>query len=439
MKWKSEPRPQSKHSGCSNDSEPVAHWQRAWAKPAFSGYGSRMDAPSVLLEEARDHQPDAITLRRALHERPEIGLDLPITRELVEEALGGLPLQVRRCTTTSGLIVDLEGGRPGPTVLLRADMDALPMPEDSGVEFASRHDGAMHACGHDLHTAMLVGAAKMLSDRKADLAGRVRFMFQPGEEGFHGARYMLEDGLLDGIDRLATSFAIHVFAVMPSGHLATKGGSLMASSDTFSIVVTGRGGHGSAPHQALDPIPVACEIVGALQTMVTRRIDAFDPSVVSVTKITAGTTTNVIPETAEIVGTIRAVSERTRAAVQDHLRRVAEKIAEAHDMSADVDITFGYPVTVNHEADAERALGVARTVLGAGGTTLMRNPVMGAEDWSYVLQKTNGAMAFLGAMPAGIDPRTAHANHSNRVVYDESAMVQGMALYTAVALEHLAA
>lgn len=396
-----------------------------------------MDAPAALLEEARDLLDEAVSLRRAMHERPEIGLDLPITRELVEEALGGLPLNVRRCTTTSGLIVDLEGARPGPTVLLRADMDALPMPEDTGVPFSSRHEGRMHACGHDLHTAMLVGAAKLLATRRAELAGRVRFMFQPGEEGYHGARHMLEDGLLDGIDQLATSFAVHVFAVMPSGHVATKGGPLMASSDTFRIVVTGRGGHASSPHHALDPIPVACEIVTAIQTAVTRRVDVFDPGVISVTRINSGTTVNVIPEQAELLGTIRAISERTRSALHGHLRRIAEGVAAAHGTGIDVDITFGYPVTVNHEGPAEQALGIARSVLGAERTHLMRNPVMGAEDWSYVLQQTSGAMAFLGAMPPGIDPAQAHANHSNRVVYDEAAMVPGMALYTAVALAHL--
>ncbi len=397
-----------------------------------------MDAPSALLDEARDLLDEAVTLRRAMHERPEVGLDLPITRELVEAALDGLPVTVRRCTTTSGLIVDLHGNRPGPTVLLRADMDALPMPEDTGLDFSSRHDGRMHACGHDLHTAMLVGAAKLLSGRRDELAGRVRFMFQPGEEGYHGARFMLEDGLLDGIDELAVTFAVHVFAIMPSGHVATKGGPLMASSDTFRIVVTGRGGHGSSPHQAIDPIPVACEIVTAIQTAVTRRIDVFDPGVITVTKITSGTTVNVIPEQAELMGTIRAVSERTRNALHAQLQRVAEGVAAAHGTAVDVDVTFGYPVTVNHQGSAEHALGVARSLLGADRTHLMRNPVMGAEDWSYVLQRTPGAMAFLGAMPDGIDPSTAHANHSNRVVYDEAAMVPGMALYSAVALAHLA-
>jgi hippurate hydrolase len=284
---------------------------------------------------------------------------------------------------------------------------------------------------------MLVGAAKLLSSRRSELAGSVRFMFQPGEEGYHGARFMLEDGLLDGIGELATSFAIHVFAVMPSGHIATKGGPLMASSDTFRIVVSGRGGHASSPHHAIDPVPVACEIVTALQSAIARRVDVFDPGVLSVTKITAGTTTNVIPETAELLGTIRAVSERTRSAVHGHLQRVAEGIAAAHGAEAAVELTRGYPVTVNHEGPAERALGVARGLLGADRTHLMRNPVMGAEDWSYVLQQAPGAMAFLGAMPPGIDPSTAHANHSNRVVYDEAAMVPGMALYAAVALDHL--
>jgi amidohydrolase len=396
-----------------------------------------MDTSADLLEEAREHFESAVALRRKMHAHPEVGLELPITRELVEDALADLPVSIKHSTSTSGLVVDLQGSKPGPTVLLRADMDALPMPEDTEHEFASVHDNRMHACGHDLHTAMLVGAVKMLSAHKNDLAGSVRFMFQPGEEGYHGARFMLEDGLLNDVKELATAFAVHVFAVAPSGFVSSKSGALMASSDSFTVTVMGKGGHAAMPSSAIDPIPIACEIVMAIQAMITRRIDVFDPGLVTVGKITAGTTSNVIPETAEILGTIRAVSERTRSSIHDNIRLVATKVAEAHGATADVALTLGYPVTVNHNIATDRMLGIARSTLGDSNIRVMNNPVMGSEDWSYVLQQTPGSMAFLGACPEGIDPRNAHGNHSNRVMYNEAAMIPGMALYSAVALDHL--
>ncbi|HNJ96904.1 MAG TPA: M20 family metallopeptidase, partial [Ilumatobacteraceae bacterium] len=325
----------------------------------------------TLREEAREMLDDVVELRRTLHRWPELGNDLPITRENVLGALEGLPLQITQHQTTSGIAAVLEGGKPGPTVLLRGDMDALPLHEDTDLDFESRVDGAMHACGHDTHTAMLVGAARLLSARRADIPGRVLFMFQPGEEGFGGAEFMLDEGLLDVPSRpdgsespVTGAYALHVTANLPSGWIATRQGPVMASADQMLITVTGRGGHASQPHQALDPIPIACEIVQALQTMVTRTIDVFDPTVVTVGRITAGTTNNVIPETAVIEGTIRAVSERTRSKVRDGIRRVAEGVSAAHDAQVTIDFHDGYPVTVNNPGSADFALDVAGEILG---------------------------------------------------------------------------
>jgi hippurate hydrolase len=400
---------------------------------------------STLQEEARDLLDETVALRRTLHQWPELGNDLPVTRENVLAALDGLPLGITLHETTSGIAALLDGGKPGPTVLLRGDMDALPMPEDTGLEFQSKIDGAMHACGHDTHTAMLVGAAKLLSARRAELPGRVLFMFQPGEEGFGGAEFMLDEGLLelpalaDGSESPVTgAYALHITSNLPSGWIAAKGGSIMASADTMHITVTGRGGHASQPHAALDPIPIACEIVQALQTMVTRTIDVFDPSVVTVGRISAGTTNNVIPETAFIEGTIRAVSERTRTKVRDGIRRVAEGVASAHDAQVSVEFRDGYPVTVNNPGSADFSLGVARELLGANSVIEMPNPVMGAEDFSYVLNRVPGAMMFLGGTPMDRDLSKAAPNHSNRVYFDEAAMVQGMSVYSAMAIRHLA-
>jgi len=396
-------------------------------------------------EQARDLQDHAVKLRRALHEWPELGNHLPVTRDRVLESIEGLPLDVTVHESTSGVVAILEGSRPGPTMLLRGDMDALPMPEDTGVEFASRVDGCMHACGHDTHTAMLSSAAHLLSSRRDEIAGRVLFMFQPGEEGHHGARFMLEEGLLDvppasdgSASPVDAAFALHITSALPSGWVSTRGGPAMAASDTVTVRITGKGGHASEPHRALDPIPVACEIVTALQTMVTRSVDVFDPAVVTIGRISAGTTVNVIPETAEIEGTIRTTSERTRARVHDGIRRVAEGVAAAHGCECDVEVVLGYPVTTNDDAFAEFSLEVAAEVAGADHTVRLPNPVMGAEDFSYVLQQVPGAMAFLGGTPLDRNPATAAPNHSNRVMFDEAAMITGTTLYAAAALRHLA-
>lgn len=395
--------------------------------------------PAGILEQANDIFDDTVTLRRELHKWPELGNYLPRTRDAVLAALEGLPLDITLHETTSGIAAMLTGDKPGDTVLIRGDMDALPMPEDTSLDFKSNVENAMHACGHDTHTSMLVGAAKLLSARKTDITGRVLFMFQPGEEGFNGASEMLGEGLLDvGTESPITgAYAIHSASNIPGGFLGLKGGTIMASSDSMTITVKGRGGHGSAPHFTLDPVPVACEIVQALQTLVTRRVDVFDPGVITVTQIHTGTTSNVIPETAMINGTIRAVSERTRSLLHDGLRRVAEGIASAHGMEAEVDLHIGYDVTVNNEDKASFAADVATAVSGDRNVRIMDHPVMGAEDFSYVLNRVPGAMMFLGLMPEGMDIMKAAPNHSNRAIYEETQMRRGIAVYSSLALRHL--
>lgn len=230
---------------------------------------------------------------------------------------------------------------------------------------------------------------------------------------------------------------MHITSNLPTGWIASKGGSIMASADQMLITIVGRGGHASQPHAALDPIPIACEIVQALQTMVTRTIDVFDPTVVTVGRISAGTTNNIIPETAVIEGTIRAISERTRAKVRDGIRRVAEGVSAAHDAQVIIEFHDGYPVTVNNPGSADFALDVAAEVVGAKATVRLPNPVMGAEDFSYVLNRVPGAMVFLGGTGTDRNPATAAPNHSNRVMFDEAAMVNGVAVYSAMALRHL--
>jgi len=392
-----------------------------------------------LLSEADAVLPDVIDLRRRLHRHPELGLELPRTQQAVLDALDGCNVEVLEGNAVTSVVADLHGDASDGqrVVLLRGDMDALPMPEDTGLEFASAVDGVMHACGHDAHTAMLVGAARVLARRRDRVSGTVRFAFQPGEEGHHGARYMIEEGLLRRPDVDAV-FALHVSPNLPSGTIWTKPGALMASADVLRIVVTGKGGHASTPYLANDPMPVAAEIVQALQVVVTRRINTFDPVVVTVTKIRAGTTNNVIPETVEMEGTLRAVSDAGRNQAVDAMTRLIEGVAGAHDMTAELHVEQGYPVTTNDDRFAAFTLGVAERLLGGDAAGAMPAPVMGAEDFSYVLRERPGAMAFLGACPAGEHPAHAHSCHSNRMQIDEDAMRAGVAMYAAVALEYLA-
>ena len=375
--------------------------------------------------------PEAVALRRAIHAEPELGLDLPKTTAKVKAALAGLPLELREGPSTSGVLAILRGPANGRTVLLRGDMDALPLTEDTGLPFSSRHEGAMHACGHDTHVAMLAGAARALCEHRDRLTGSVMFMFQPGEEGHHGARFMLEDGLIDPLPDAA--FALHISPNMPKGVIASRGGPLLASSDKIRIKIKGKGGHASMPQDAVDPIPVACEIVMALQTFVTRRLSVSDPAVITIARIESGTTDNIIPEFARLWGTMRTLSERTREVGLEGIRRIATNIALAHGAEAEVNIDRGFPVTVNDGRVVDLAETTAKRLFGEDGWIRMTHPLMGAEDFSYILQKAPGAMAFLGGSPEGGDFRTCCALHSNRMMIDETVMARGIAMHCAMA------
>ena len=392
-----------------------------------------------LLAAAQGLLADTVDLRRDLHRHPEIGNDLPITRAIILQALEGLPLELNLHETTSGITAVLRGGRPGETVLLRGDMDALAMPEDTGLDFASEHQGAMHACGHDLHTSMVVGAAKLLSSVKDDLEGTVVFMFQPGEEGHAGAKLMLEEGLLDSSgDRPTGAFAIHVSTRFATGTVNHRPGPQMASADEVHITVSGRGGHASTPYLSLDPVPIAAEIVLAVETAITRRINVFDPGVITFGSMQAGTTNNVTPETAHLIGTIRAFSDTTRTELLAILERVSTNVAAAHTAEATVDFTPWYPVSVNDAEFTAFVTEVAVALVGEELVTPLPTPTMSAEDWSYVMNEVPGTMSFLGACLPELVPGESPGNHSNRVVFNEDSMVTGIALYSAVALRHLA-
>jgi hippurate hydrolase len=334
----------------------------------------------------------------------------------------------------------LRGGQPGTTVLLRGDMDALPVTERTGLPYASQVDGAMHACGHDLHTTMLAGAARLLAAHRNDFAGNVIFMFQPGEEGYFGARLMIEEGVLDAAgERPAAAYALHVTAADErAGIITAKPGPMLAGADVLTVTVRGRGGHGSAPHRAADPIPAACEMVTTLQTFVTRHFDVFDPVVITVGSFHAGTTDNVIPDDATFQATIRTFSAVHRARVKEGTVRLAREVAAAHGLTADVDYMDGYPVTVNHAAETAFAEHAATALFGRDRFHPMANPITGAEDFSYVLDRVPGAFLFLGACPPDRAPETAAYNHSAEAVFDDAVLSDGAALYAELALRRLA-
>jgi len=391
------------------------------------------------LDEAQALLPAAVALRRRIHQKPELGLDLPLTTEAVLDGLKGLDVGIARGPSTSGLIVTLSGAKPGRTLLLRGDMDALSMPEETGLAYASEFPGRMHACGHDSHTAMLVQAVHLLHRHRDELAGTVKFMFQPGEEGHGGARIMIQDGLLDADPKPDGAFALHIWPNAKAGAIVGKPGPMLASADTWTITIKGSGGHASMPHDAIDPIPVTFEIGLALQTLVTRRIDVFDPVVLTCGKVTAGTANNVIPETAEMVGTLRATSEAARERAHEGNRRIATNVAAAHLCEANVAIRRGYPVTVNDHEFVDFARAVAIELLGAENYIDRRAPLMGAEDFSYVLQRMPGCMMFLGVMPDGHDGHDHVAPcHSNRMVLNEECMAVGIAMHASVAHRFLA-
>ncbi|MGV3553729.1 MAG: M20 metallopeptidase family protein [Croceibacterium sp.] len=392
-----------------------------------------------LLEDSRAIADRIVSLRRAIHSEPELGLETPRTLAKVKAELADLPLEWREGPSCTGAVAVLNPGKTGRSVLLRGDMDALPMDELTGLDFASTIPGRMHACGHDTHTAMLAGAARVLSARADELAGEVRFMFQPGEEGYHGARFMLDDGLLGGGTHGPlpdAAFALHIMPNAPHGTIGGRAGTLLAAADMIEIAVVGRGGHASMPHDTRDPVPVACEIVMALQAMVTRRFDAAEAVVVTISQLDAGSAHNIVPDCATLKGTMRTLTPEKRTAVQADIRRLATNIAAAHDCLADVTITEGFPPTINDARAVELAEAVAT---GLGGPFLrLESPIMGAEDFSYVLEKVPGAMCFLGVAAEGADWKSCCSIHSSRMMVDESVLPRGTAFLAGCASTFLA-
>jgi amidohydrolase len=393
---------------------------------------------SDFLSEARGIQNDLAVVRRHIHQEPEIGLDLPKTQAKILAALDGLGLEISTGRSLSSVTAVLRGGKSEKTVLLRADMDALPVTELADLPYKSQIDGVMHACGHDLHVAMLIGAAKLLTKNKSKLNGDVVFMFQPGEEGFDGAGHMIKEGVLSASGRKAdATYGLHVMSSsIPTGSFTTKPGTMMASSDELHVTVVGMGGHGSQPHTAKDPIPVAAEMVSALQLLITRSFSAFDPVVITVGQFHAGTKANIIPDTAEFQATIRTFSAENRSRIQIEAVRLCKSIAEGYGLKAEVKVVEQYPVTVNNDAHAQFLGNVAAELFGSEGYMDMPNPIAGAEDYSRVLEEVPGSYAFLGAS-VDQDFTKSEVNHSPRAMFDDAVLYRGTALLSELAVRSL--
>jgi hippurate hydrolase len=366
-----------------------------------------------------------IALRRDIHREPELGFDTEKTAEKVLAALEGLPLDVETGVAENGIVATLEGEGDGPTVALRADMDALPILEDTDLPFASETEGKMHACGHDGHTSMLVGAAHALSGRRDQLGGNVKFIFQPAEEGGGGGKVMVDEGVADGVSSI---FALHLWPGLPFGKIATKAGPIMAAADAFEMEVKAAGSHGAMPHLGSDAISIAAQIVTALQTIVSREVDPVEPAVLTVGEIGAGTAFNVIPDKAHLGGTVRTLNADVREEMPRRMEELARGIAKGMRGDVDLDYTFSYPVTVNHEAVANLALDVAEDVFGGESVLELSSPSMGAEDFSYFLESLPGAFIWLGI---GED---ASGLHTPKFAFDEMILPRGSALLSALAI-----
>ena len=396
------------------------------------------------LEIARSLADELTSLRRRLHQVPELGNELPVTQHLVLEALDGLDLEVSVGKELSSVVAVLRGravrpgGGPRPVVLLRGDMDALPVTEDLDLAYASTHAGLMHACGHDLHVAGLVGSARILHGLRDQLAGDVVFMFQPGEEGPGGADVMIREGLLDAAGRrVDAAYALHVYsAEFPRGVWFGRPGPLMAAADEVRVRVIGEGGHGSAPFRSKDPIPAACEMVLALQSMVTRAFDVFDPVVVTVGRIAGGTKDNIIPDDAVFEATLRTLSEDNRAAVRERIERLVTGIAAAHGLGVEVDFTIGYSVTVNDPDEYAFATDTIVDMFGSDRYATMLEPEMGSEDFSFVAQQVPSAYVNLSVCPSE-DWESAPDNHSPRAEFDDALLPDAAALLAELALRRL--
>ncbi len=385
------------------------------------------------LAEAKRVEPEIIKTRRRLHQHPELAYQEEMTSKLVSDELESFGVEVKRGVGGTGVLGILKGGHDGRVVALRADMDGLPVQEMSDVDFRSKTDGVMHACGHDTHMAMLLGAAKILAENKEELHGTVKFLFQPAEEhgGRGGAKPMIEAGVMKSPD-VDFVFGLHISGTYRSGEIGLKEGSLMAAPDTFKVKIIGQGGHGSAPHETVDPVYVAAHVILALQGISARMINPVQPFVISVGAVHSGTKENIIPDVAILDGTIRTLDERTRSRAKKKVEEVAKGVSRSFGASAEVEFEKdAYPVTVNDPETTRRTERVLKKIPGIRVKEI--DPVLGGEDFSRFLQKAPGTFYFLGTRnPA---KGCIYPNHSSKFKVDEDVLKFGSASLALLASE----
>ena len=392
----------------------------------------------ALLAEAAGWAQTLIGIRRELHQIPEFALDLPKTQARILAAIEGLgEITLGKDLTSIALVI--RGGKPGPTVLLRADMDALKVEEETGLEYASTN-GFMHACGHDLHMAGAIGAAQILASHKDELNGDVLIWFQPGEEGHHGADVMIEEGMLELTgSRPVAAYGLHVFTWLPLGEIACKPGPLMAAAGDLHVRFHGSGGHGSMPWLSKDPVTPMVEAITALQNLINKSFDQFDPVILNVGWIRAGddATTNVIADSASFGATVRTFSEVNTKKLHELAPKLIHSIADGFGLSAEVEFGGATKVLMNDPASVERVERVAKSLVGEAGYVPMQNPNAGGEDFASIVAEVPGAFVFVGACPPEIDYQTAPTNHSAKATFDDSVLPLCSSLLVSLAMEHL--
>jgi carboxypeptidase Ss1 len=388
---------------------------------------------SSFVDDAKEFEGKIIGIRRKLHQNPELSFKEEKTARLVTETLRSLGIAVRTNVGGKGVVGLLEGAHQGHVVGLRADMDALPLDETSGVDFESRKRGVMHACGHDTHVAMLLGAAMVLARHRKKLQGAVKFLFQPAEEAGDlggGAQPMIDDGALEN-PKVEYVFGLHIFTNYPSATFAIREGAIMASSGTFKIRISGPGGHGSAPHQTIDPVYAAAQVITNIQAVSSRMIDPVEPFVVSVCSIHSGTKSNIIPTEAVLEGTFRTVSESTNRRAKTLISGIAKDVSKAFGARCEVAIVDSNPITVNNSSVTRKASGILRTIPGT--RTLEIPPILAAEDFSKYLQRVPGSYYFLGTRNKA--KGCVYPNHSAKFKVDEDVLKYGSASLAMLAIE----
>ena len=389
-------------------------------------------------DEAKALQPQLIQWRRHVHENPEVGLETPDTEAFLAGELKKLGLEVTTGVGGHGVVGLLRGGQPGKTLAIRADIDALLVNEETGLPFASRRPGKMHACGHDAHTAIALGAAALLVRRKNRLAGNVKFIFQPAEEGPGGAKPMIDAGVLDNptVDGIIGLHTGNIWKDALPGEVRVSHGRMLACMDSFDLRIVGKGGHGALPHLTVDPISIACHAVCAIQTIVSREINPCEPAVVTVGKIASGTAYNIIPGEVVIKGTVRAFKQETRDFLNHRIEAIVKGVTESMRGQYEYNYIYGYPPTINNAAFTDHFVKVAGAVIGADRIQEISEPVMGGEDMAYFLQKVPGTYFYLAG--CNVDKGQTYSHHHSKFDIDEEILWEGSALMTAFAEDYLA-